>query len=218
MTAGRRRGSLTAMLVASGLLCGACTAADGMAAFEPPEPLPEPSPTESQLSLGNRLLAAREPALAMKAYSASLGTEGFTAEALTGAGIAARQQGMLGAARRYFEYARDLAPDSAIAHNNLGVVLLALKEYDAAHAAFRAAMSLSGGENERIRRNLERAETMLAGRDGGPSDAAPAPQVVRLGTDAFRLTGQPGTEQELPAEYAADQEADAVEADEQQAD
>ncbi|MFQ5565831.1 MAG: hypothetical protein ACE5EU_05655, partial [Paracoccaceae bacterium] len=122
-----------AVLIASVFLAGACTQPDdatgGATVSE--------APVRSYLSLGKRMLAAREPDLAMKAFLTSMSVEGVSAEAMTGAGIAAQRQGLLTSARRYFEQARTLAPDSIVAHNNLGVVLYMLKEYYPARNAFR---------------------------------------------------------------------------------
>lgn len=188
MTVARRHGPLTAVLMLAGALCGACVTTEPEARLKPPAEV-GPAAGESYLALGNRLLSANEPALALKAFTRSISVEGLSAEALTGAGIAARQQGMLGAARRHFQHARDLAPDSAIAHNNLGVALFALKDYDGARAAFRSAVKLAGDEkNEAARRNLERAEAALAALEGeGAEEPAATQRVVRLGTDVFRI-------------------------------
>lgn len=198
-----RRRPPTAMLMASALVCGACATPAIEASVESPSRL-SPAPSETYLSLGNHLLEVREPALAMRAYSSSLAVEGPSVEAFTGAGIAARQQGMLGAARRYFEYARDVAPRSAAVHNNLGVVLLELREYDAARTAFRAALAAGGGDDEQIRRNLARAERAREGQVGAFEQARLAQRVVRLGKDEFRLTAQPESEEELPVEDEAE--------------
>ncbi len=128
------------------------------------------------------------------AFTASLTAEGLSAEAFTGAGIAAQRQGMLGTAREYLEHARKLAPRSAIAHGNLGIVRLAQKDYHDARSAFRSAMALSDGDgDEALRRNLERAEMAIAARESGAADdPAATRRVVRLGSDSFRLTEKPG--------------------------
>lgn len=194
MRAGPRRAPVVVLMAS--VLLGACAPPGPVASLEPPADL-SPGPSETYLALGNRLLAGGESALAMRAYSTSLGTEGVSVEALTGSGIAAREQGMLHRARRYFEHARDLAPGSANVHYNLGVVLLALNEYDAARSAFRTALALSGGDDAHIRHGLERAEAALAAGNGATGRAVPARRVVRLGKDEFRLTAQPEAEEEL---------------------
>ena len=147
------------------------------------------------------MLAAREPDLAMKAFLTSMNAEGISAEAMTGAGIAAQQQGLLTSARRYFEHALELAPDSVIAHNNLGVVLYKLKEYYPARDAFRRAYALSGGRSEMAGRNLNRAEATIARMEKvTKTDPAISHEVVRLGTSEFRLMEAVSPETEVTAE------------------
>ncbi len=179
-----RRGFLSAVLIAFVLLAGACSqpqgATSGAAMRE--------APAGSYLARGKRMLVAREPDLAMKAFLTSISVEGISAEAMTGAGIAAQQRGLLTSARRYFEQARGLAPHSVIAHNNLGVVLYMLKEYYPARDAFRTAYALSSGKSEMAERNLNRAEATIARIEEVPkTDPAISHDVIRLGTSEFRL-------------------------------
>lgn len=212
MTRRGRRARRLAVLIVPALLCGACVAAQGSADFSAaPTAELQPGPSGSYLALGRRLLAANEPALALKAFNTSLGTEGLSAEGFAGAGIAARRQGLLGVARRNLVQAIELAPNSATAYNNLGVVLFDLKEYAAARSAFRAALELSGEEGQEAnaasaRRNLERAEATLAQLDEpDPDAAARTHRLVRLGTDEFRLTPvveKPAVEKPAPGEPA----------------
>ncbi len=186
-----RRGFLSAVLIASGLLVSACAQPEGLPEGPAAGAAVREAParqTNSYLSLGKRMLAAREPDLAMKAFLTSMSVEGISAEAMTGAGIAAQQRGLLTSARRYFEQARRLAPDSMVAHNNLGVVLYMLKEYYPARNAFRTAYALSGGRSEMAERNLNRAEVTIALLEGVPeTDPAISHEVIRLGTSEFRI-------------------------------
>jgi Tfp pilus assembly protein PilF len=200
MNGGRRR-RIVASAMASALALAGCAMPPMDAGLEPPREQ-RPAAGESYLALGSRLLAQNEPALAMKAFNVSLSAEGISAEAMTGAGVAAARQGLLTTARRYFENARDLAPGSATAHNNLGVVLFWLRDYDAAAAAFRSALALPGGDSEAVRRNLARTEAALARlEEEGGDESAISQRVVRLGTSAFLLT------EASPAEAAAAPEA-----------
>lgn len=202
--AGARGRGHWAGLMAVILVAAACSPRDPTAALDAAPQL-RPGSDQTYLSLGRQLLATNEPALAMKAFNASMGTEGVSAEAMTGAGIAAQEQGLTYAARRYFERARDLAPRSPVVHNNLGVVLFRLKEYHAARAAFRTALDLSGGENASVRENLERTEAEIARRDSETAaDQLGAPQVVRLGTDRFLITEAPAEAPATEAEAEAD--------------
>ena len=187
---GRR--PLTALLTLAGLGLSACAATGPAAELEAPARI-QPAPGERHLALGTRLLSANEPALAMRAFNASIALEGVSAEALTGAGIAAQRQGMLGTAREYLERARDLAPNSAIAQSNLGMVLLALGDHHGARTALRAAVGLSeDGGGAVLRRQLERAELAVAAMNASTrGDPAATQRVVRLGSDWFRLTEKP---------------------------
>jgi len=183
-----RCGFLSAALIASVLLAGACTLPGSTAEGAAMREAPTGQTTGSYLSLGKHMLAAGEPDLAMKAFLTSLSAEGISAEAMTGAGIAAQQQGLLTSAQRYFEQARGLAPESMIAHNNLGVVLYKLKDYYPARDAFRRAYLLSSGKSKMAERNLNRTEAMIALMEEVPkTDPAVSHDVIRLGSSEFWL-------------------------------
>ena len=148
----------------------------------------EPRRAETYLSVGKRLLAAGEPDLAIKAFLRSINNEGVSAQAMTGAGIGYQRQGLLTTARRYFEQATRLAPNSTITHNNLGVVLYKLKEYYPARNEFRSAFALSNGTSEMAERNLNRTETMIAAIETIPeTDLAISHGVINLGGGEYRL-------------------------------
>lgn len=144
---------------------------------------------ETWLSLGSRMLAAGEYDLAQQAFERSLLDDGVSAQAMSGAGIAASRQGLYTMAIRYFERARDLAPDSVIANNNLGVVLLRLGEYYPARQAFQAAFALSDGRNDLAMRNLRLAELAIAEIEAEQNYVDPAVnyRLQRLGTHEFEL-------------------------------
>jgi Flp pilus assembly protein TadD len=120
---------------------------------------------------------------------------------MTGAGIAYQQQGLLTVARRHFEQALQLAPNSVIAHNNLGVVLYQLEEYYPARDEFRTAFALSNGTSEMAERNLNRAEATIAAIEMVPeTDQAVSHDVIRLGGGEFRLVEAPSPETDAMAE------------------
>lgn len=170
-----------------------CMPQEGSLAAAPTAELAS-TPRESSLELGRRMLAAGEPALALKAFNVSLGTEGVSAEAFAGAGIAAQRQGLLNLARRHLQQAVRLDPGSASTHNNLGVVLHQLNEYHAARSAFRVALDLTGGGGEdgaRARQNLARVEADIARLEGGEAVPIETHRLVRLGSDQFRLEPAP---------------------------
>jgi Flp pilus assembly protein TadD len=198
------RGVLPAALLFAGLIVSACVQTGPMtqdAAQAQPSEAVKPRPTETYLSLGKRLLAAGEPDLAIRAFQGSMNKEGVSAQAITGAGIAYRQQGLLHEARRYFEKASLIAPKSVIAHNNLGVVLYQLKEYYPARDEFRTAFALSNGTSEMAERNLNRAEATIEALTLVPeTDQVFSHDVVRLGGGEFRLVDVASPEVDVMAD------------------
>ena len=150
------------------------------------DPLPQPKTT--YLDLGRSLLQQNRVDLAHDAFVRSLRTEGITAAALTGAGIAAERQGLLNEARSLFEKARAEAPDSVLAHNNLGAVHYRMGEYHAARRAFQAAFALSSGKNSVAARNLSLSEMAIAREaEENPKLARNPIRLQRLGSGAYIL-------------------------------
>ena len=215
--AGARAGAARPLLAGFsrlGVLAGCLAALAACAATAPGQQLPPAPETAAEravaqrgddwLAIGKRLLEVGEPELAMKAFERSLLREGPSAEAFTGAGLAAEAQGLATMAARYFERARTVAPNSMTAHNNLGVVLLGLGDYYPARQAFQAAFALSDGRSDLALSNLRRSEKLVAAledRRGGP-DPATNFRVERLGRSEFRLVEwrppEPAVETERP--------------------
>lgn len=142
-----------------------------------------PSPLEHGLAL----LRADQPEAAHAAFVRALRTGERPAAALTGAGLAAEARGMLGAARRYFEMARDLAPRSDVVHNNLGVVLYRMHDYGPAQRAFRTAFAVSSGRNEAAARNMKLAQDAAAG-EVPDSDHLLTHRLQRTGSGSYQLS------------------------------
>jgi Flp pilus assembly protein TadD len=194
-----RRRFLWAVLVALTLPGAACTQLTGVTTSEASAKA-EPEPV-SNLSRGKFMLAAGEPELAMKEFLISMSVEGVSAEAMTGAGIAAQQQGLLASARIYFERARELDPNSVAAHNNLGVVLYMRKEYYPAQEAFQTAFALSSGTSGTAERNLNRVEEKIAQIEGlAETYPAVVENEVVLDANEFKVTKEDSPEAELAAE------------------
>ena len=144
---------------------------------------------DTYLIIGKRLIDAGEYDLAIDAFERSILIEGVSAAAMTGAGIAAEKRGLISMASRYFERARELAPESELANNNLGVVLYRLREYYRARQAFQAAFALSDGRNELALRNLRLTERIIKDIEAGRRYVDPAlnMEVRRLGSSEFEL-------------------------------
>jgi Tfp pilus assembly protein PilF len=192
-----RRRFLWAAMVALALPGAACTQFPGLTtsgASAKAEPV-------SNLSRGKFMLTAGEPELAMKEFLISMSVDGISAEAMTGAGIAAQQQGLLTSAQDYFERARALDPKSVAAHNNLGVVLYMRKEYYPAQEAFQTAFALSSGTSGTAERNLNRVEATIAQIEGlAETYPAVVENEVILDASEFKSTKEDSPETELAAE------------------
>lgn len=157
-----------------------------LAELPPAQELPETRGT--YLDLGRSLLASNQPELAHDAFIRSIRVEGLTATALTGAGISVERQGLLRDARRYFERARALSPDSVLAHNNLGVVLYRLGAYHEARQAFQSAFALSSGTNTVAQHNLGLTDFALRREESNGIRIAENPvPVQRLGSGVYTL-------------------------------
>ena len=183
---------LTLMLVSTFALAGC----------QPGGPFPaarlDPAPTLPQaegtyLNMGRNLLASNQVELAHDAFIRSIQIEGPTAAALTGAGLAAERQGLLRDARRFFERARLLDPNSVMVHNNLGATLYRLGEYHEARQAFQAAFALSSCRSQVAEHNLGLSELAIRRQENRDLAVAANPfSVQRLGSGVYTLK-KPGT-------------------------
>jgi len=140
------------------------------------------------LIVGDRLMAANEYELALKAYIRAAIDEGFTEEVLTAMGSANLRLGRLGQAERNLRQAIDKNDRSVAAWNNLGVVLNARREYGEAREAFRVAFALDSGASEEIRQNLRLLDVRLDKLV--PTEAPEADfRLVRQGNGRYLLVG-----------------------------
>ena len=198
--AARKAASLAASALVALVALGGCRDPAPLAEAPPPEDI-GPGPDGSWHRLGLRLLAAREPAQAERAFMRALTEEEVTAETLTGAGVAAAQQGHLAAARRYLESARRLDPESETINTTLGTVLMGIGDHQAAQEAFQTAFLVSSGTSEIAAMNLDLAERALeASGDRTERDAAVAFELQRLGGSEFRLATMPADSPATPRE------------------
>lgn len=181
----------------AGVLClGACntTLEQSLAQLEPATSLPaEPSGASTYLNMGRTLLSSGQHVQARAAFIRSLRTEGVTAAALSGAGIASERQGLLHDAKRFFVRARTLQPESILANNNLGVVQYRLGEYHAARRTFQAAFALSSGTNTVAEINLGLSEQAIERQsENALAEAANPVPIQRLGTSEYTLLAPSG--------------------------
>ena len=191
MTPALRAGRLAAASVVLGL--GACAETShlvesGLFAEAGPfaPPAIEATDADTLIAQGTTLLRAGDHGRAYRHFIRALRTGDRTAEALTSAGLALEAQGQLTAARDFFERARSLAPGSATAHNNLGVVLYRLGDHAGARQAFRAAFAVSSGRNGVAAANLRLAEAEIERRLELPEPGV-THRVERAGSSEYRL-------------------------------
>lgn len=171
---------------ARGLALAALVAAAGCQAQAPGAAGPA-GPTASDREIGERLLAAKQPDLALRAFNRDIAANGVSDAALLGLGVAYLRLGQRREALRFLRAAVDLAPDNAMARNNLGVLLHSEGDYAGAHAEFTRAYALTGGADPRIRDNLGMAEYALeAHGDAVLLDEAEF-DVIQYGHGVYRL-------------------------------
>ncbi len=191
MMAPARAGRLAAASMVLGL--GACAETNHLVEsgfFSETGPFAQPpieaTDADTLIAEGTTLLRAGDHERAYRHFIRALGTGDRQAEALTGAGLALEAQGLLTAARDFFIRARIMAPGSATAHNNLGVVLYRLGDYSGARQAFRTAFAVSSGQSGVAAANLRLAEAAIDRRMPRP-DAGATHRVQRVGSSEYRL-------------------------------
>ncbi|WP_245216191.1 tetratricopeptide repeat protein [Sagittula salina] len=143
------------------------------------------------LTVGHRLMEAREYQLALEAYLRAAATDGLTAEVLVALGSSNLALGRLNQSEQLLRRAVELEPDWPEAWNNLGVTLMERGKTAEASQVFRKAYALDNGENDSIRDNLRLALAKLDNSIYDESDGA-AFKLVRRGSSAYEIA--PGTE------------------------
>lgn len=106
------------------------------------------------MTVGHRLMEAREYELALKAYLRGAGEVGINADVLSSIGSANLALGRLGQAEKILRRALELDPEFVPALNNMGVVLMEQDNYGEARVMFQKAFALDSGETDSIRENL----------------------------------------------------------------
>ncbi len=172
------RPAALALALAAVALCGC---AGGLGGRGPADPLAPPGVARGAdivdpLIVGDRLLAAGEPEMALDSYiRAAAGPRGATPDVRAAMAQANIGLGRLGQAERLLREVVAEEPRNAPAINDLGVVLLELGETGEAHRLFRSAFALQ--PSPEIRENLRVSGARLAGA-----------VYTEPGDDAFTLT------------------------------
>ncbi len=183
-----RRSTITGISMMAALsLIGACTNYPDAFADLTIQERDVGADAEKSLYNGRRALRFKDYAQAKKNFIASINQGGVTAEALTGIGLAEEGLGHLKDAERFMRLALRLAPDSIMAHNNLGVVLFRGEKYHEAQQAFQAAFAISSGENSIAEHNLRLANLAVAEIDANEAGAVEAYRLSRIGSSEYLL-------------------------------
>ena len=109
------------------------------------------------ITVGNRLMAARQYELALDAFTRAALDHGLTGEILSGMGTANLGLRRLGQAEKLLRLAVDVDKDLPETWNNLGVVLMEQGKTAEAQNVFRHAFGLDNGQSDSIRENLRLA-------------------------------------------------------------
>ena len=146
---------------------------------------------EDGLLVGHRLMAAGEYELALRAFSRAATQQGLNADTLSAIGSANLRLGRLNQAERWLRQATDEAPESAVAWNNLGVILMERGKYAEASEVFRRAFATDSGNSDQIRDNLRVSLAKLEDATYGDDNKNEQVQLVRRGTGDFVLLTAP---------------------------
>lgn len=143
------------------------------------------------LAVGDRLMAAGEFELALRAYSRAAVNDGMTPDVIISIGSANLQLGRLNQAERWLRRATEEAPENPVAWNNLGVLLMEQGRTAEASEVFRRAFATDSGNSDQIRDNLRAALAKL--NDASYSDGKEDQDIklVQRGTGDFVLMTAP---------------------------
>jgi Tfp pilus assembly protein PilF len=109
------------------------------------------------LTVGHRLMEAKEYELALKAYYRAAGEDGVTVDTLSAIGSANLALGRLGQAEKVLRRALEEDATFVPAMNNLGVVLMEQGNYGEARVMFQRAFAQDSGQTDSIAENLKLA-------------------------------------------------------------
>lgn len=144
-----------------------------------------------QILVGDRLMDAGQPDLALRAYYRAAGNTGLDAEVLTAIGAANLALGRIGQAEDQFRQALEIDESFVPAWNNLGVALMERGDYGQARRAFEQAFALDSGQTDAIRDNLRLSIARMENIIYNETNARPALGLIRRGGGVYDLRPQP---------------------------
>jgi Flp pilus assembly protein TadD len=144
-----------------------------------------------QMLVGDRLLDAGQPELALRAYYRAAAETGLTPDSLTAIGAANLQLGRMGQAERQFRQALQREDGHVPALNNLGVVLMEKGEYGEARRVFELAFAQDSGRSDAIRENLRLAIARMENIVYSDDNNQKGPGLIRRGEGVYTLLAEP---------------------------
>lgn len=144
-----------------------------------------------QILVGDRLMDAGQPDLALRAYYRAAGNTGLDAEILTAIGAANLALGRIGQAEDQFRQALEIDESFVPAWNNLGVALMERGDYGQARRVFEQAFALDSGQTDAIRDNLRLSIARMENNIYNETNARPALGLIRRGGGVYDLRPQP---------------------------
>lgn len=145
-------------------------------------------PSIDSLIAGDRLMAAGQFELALRAYYRAGAEEGLNVDIITAIGAANLALGRLGQAETQFRAALDRQQDFVPALNNLGAVLIERGEYGEARRILEQAFALDSGGSETIRDNLRLAIARMENQVYTGDNELNRPGLIRRGGGRYTLT------------------------------
>jgi Flp pilus assembly protein TadD len=144
-----------------------------------------------QRLVGDRLLDAGQPELALRAYYRAAAETGLTPDSLTAIGAANLRLGRMGQAEQQFRQALRLDDGHVPALNNLGVVLMEKGEYGEARRVFELAFAQDSGRSDAIRENLRLAIARMENIVYSDDNNQKGPGLIRRGEGVYTLLAEP---------------------------
>ncbi len=144
-----------------------------------------------QVLVGDRLMDAGEPELALRSYYRAAAERGLDAEVMTSIGAANLALGRIGQAEAMFREALDEDERFVPAWNNLGVTLMEQGEYGEARRVFEHAFALDSGRSDAIRDNLRLAIARMENNVYSEANNQNGLGLIRRGGGVFELRVDP---------------------------
>ena len=144
-----------------------------------------------QMLVGDRLMDAGQPELALRAYYRAAADRGLDAEILTAIGSANLRLGRVGQAETLFRQALEIDETYVPALNNLGVVLMERGQFGEARRVFELAFGFDSGQSDSIRDNLRLAIARMENSIYSAENNENGPGLIRRGEGVYVLLADP---------------------------